>query len=85
MFIHPLNWANARCQAQVTECSAHRRLMLEAAVSKSIDERVRLIEEFIVDTTLGRLYPVDIVEECRSIMKPPQNFNLYVVAGQAFD
>ena len=60
-------------------------LMLEAAVSKSIDERVRLIEEFIVDTTLGRLYPVDIVEECRSIMKPPQNFNLYVVAGQAFD
>jgi hypothetical protein len=47
--------------------------MLEAQLIKSIDERVRMIEEFIVDMTLGKLYPADIVEECRSIMGQTPN------------
>lgn len=41
--------------------------MLETALDHSIDERVRLIEEYIVDMILGRLYPVDVVEKCKAL------------------
>lgn len=67
MFTYLTNWIEDRRRAQVIECCAHRRGMLETALDHSIDERVRLIEEYIVDMILGRLYPVDVVEKCKAL------------------